>query len=79
MDSCRIPLKNFPDPIVDAALAGSPLEKTAILGGGCFWCVEAVFREFDGVSPSNGYAGRHRRPPQIIEPSAAAVPTMPKP
>ena len=58
MDSCRIPLKNFPDPKVDAALAPSPIEKAVVLAGGCFWCVEAVFRELKGViSVRNGYAG----------------------
>jgi peptide-methionine (S)-S-oxide reductase len=58
MDSCRIPIKNFPDPVVDAPLASSPVEKTAVLAGGCFWCVEAVFRELRGVtSVRNGYAG----------------------
>ena len=30
----------------------------AILGGGCFWCVEAVFERFEGVkSAVSGYAG----------------------
>ena len=58
MDSCRIPIKNFPDPVVDEPLASKPEEKIAVLAGGCFWCVEAVFRELRGViSVRNGYAG----------------------
>lgn len=31
---------------------------TAILGGGCFWCLDAVFRDLNGVhSVESGYAG----------------------
>ena len=31
---------------------------TAILGGGCFWCLDAVFRELEGVvAVESGYAG----------------------
>lgn len=31
---------------------------TAVLGGGCFWCLDAVFRELAGVvSIESGYAG----------------------
>lgn len=34
--------------------------ETATLGGGCFWCVEAVFQEFKGVKKIvSGYAGGH--------------------
>jgi methionine-S-sulfoxide reductase len=33
---------------------------TATLGGGCFWCLEAVYQEVDGVeSVVSGYAGGH--------------------
>jgi peptide-methionine (S)-S-oxide reductase len=58
MDSCRIPIKNFPDPKTDTALTQSPEEKVVVLAGGCFWCVEAVFKELRGViSVRSGYAG----------------------
>jgi len=34
--------------------------ETATLGGGCFWCLEAVYQELDGVSRIvSGYAGGH--------------------
>ncbi len=36
---------------------GKQLE-TAILGGGCFWCLEAVYDELEGVvSVESGYSG----------------------
>ncbi len=46
----------FPDPVVDAKPARG--KQTAVLAGGCFWCVEAVFELVDGVeNVISGYAG----------------------
>nr|WP_272505732.1 peptide-methionine (S)-S-oxide reductase MsrA [Salinibacter ruber] len=36
----------------------------ATLGGGCFWCLEAVYEEVDGVTEIvSGYAGGHVQAP----------------
>ena len=50
--------EEFPDPVVDAKLADKSGQSRAILAGGCFWCVEAVYKNLDGVtSVKPGYAG----------------------
>jgi peptide-methionine (S)-S-oxide reductase len=37
-----------------------PKEEIAILAGGCFWCLEAVYQEMEGViSVESGYIGGH--------------------
>lgn len=54
----RVSPKDFPDPAYDAALSDTPTPALAVLAGGCFWCVEAVYRELEGVlSVVSGYSG----------------------
>ena len=49
--------EKFPDPAVDIARAAGK-GAVAVLAGGCFWCVEAVYKQLDGVSAvTSGYAG----------------------
>ena len=54
-----------------AAEEKKPMESKnefAVLGGGCFWCMEAVFEHVPGVkSVVSGYAGGHTRNPSYEE------------
>lgn len=46
-------------------------KETAVFGGGCFWCTEAVFKMLRGVlSVEPGYAGGHTSNPTYYEVSS---------
>lgn len=48
--------------------AASPATELAILGGGCFWCLEAVYQDIRGVtSVISGYMGGHVVAPDYEE------------
>ena len=51
------------------SLLDEPTTEVATLGGGCFWCLEAVYQEVKGVKKVvSGYAGGH-----VTNPSYQAV------
>lgn len=53
--------------IVTNMTTGKELE-TATLGGGCFWCTEAVYLELKGVADVKpGYSGGHVKNPSYRE------------
>jgi peptide-methionine (S)-S-oxide reductase len=48
---------DFPNPIVDNKDASAG-KQTAVLSGGCFWCVEVVYQQIAGVEKVvSGYSG----------------------
>ncbi len=52
------PNSTLPTPAVDAPLLSANGEQTAVIAGGCFWGIQAVFQHVKGViSATSGYAG----------------------
>jgi peptide-methionine (S)-S-oxide reductase len=53
-----MPAAAVPAPVVDATRASAAGQQTAVLSGGCFWGVQAVFQHVKGViSATSGYSG----------------------
>ena len=56
--SSGVPADQFSDPATDILADPTGTPQSIVLGGGCFWCTEAVFVKLDGViSVVSGYAG----------------------
>jgi len=48
----------IPDPVIDAPLATAKGQQTAVIAGGCFWGIQAVFQHVKGViRATSGYSG----------------------
>jgi peptide-methionine (S)-S-oxide reductase len=48
----------IPGPATDATKATKPGEQTAVVAGGCFWGIQAVFQHVKGVTSAiSGYSG----------------------
>ncbi len=53
---------------------GSKRTETAFLGGGCFWCTEAVFSQLKGVEKvESGYSGGTKENPTYEEVSTGTT------
>jgi peptide-methionine (S)-S-oxide reductase len=58
------PRMPFPKPTVDEPLATAKGQESAVLAGGCFWGVQAVFEHLEGVtSVTAGYSGGRMKSP----------------
>src|SRR6476469_6156664 len=63
-----------PAPLVDNPLAATPGRETAVLAGGCFWGIQAVFQHVKGVqSAVSGYAGGTTDSPSYEEVSSGTT------
>lgn len=52
---------SFPKPEIDQPVAGARGQEVAILSGGCFWGMQAIFQHMKGVvSATSGYSGGSR-------------------
>ncbi|MDE3171829.1 MAG: peptide-methionine (S)-S-oxide reductase MsrA [Gemmatimonadota bacterium] len=64
----------IPDPAVDVPLASASGQRVAVLAGGCFWGIQAVFEHVQGViSATSGYSGGTLANPDYDEVSSGST------
>lgn len=64
----------LPDPAVDSPLAAKKGKATAVVAGGCFWGVQAVFQHVKGVKDAvSGYAGGSVKSPSYEQVSTGGT------
>jgi peptide-methionine (S)-S-oxide reductase len=63
-----------PGPVADEARATAPGKQTAVVAGGCFWGIQAVFQHVKGViSATSGYSGGTVKNPDYETVSSGAT------
>ena len=63
-----------PSPVVDEAKATATGKQTAVVAGGCFWGIQAVFQHVKGViSATSGYSGGTVKNPDYETVSSGAT------
>jgi peptide-methionine (S)-S-oxide reductase len=63
-----------PAPVVDETKAPEPAKQTAVVAGGCFWGIQAVFQHVKGVvSATSGYSGGTAKNPDYEEVSSGST------
>jgi peptide-methionine (S)-S-oxide reductase len=63
-----------PGPAADEAKASAPAQETAVVAGGCFWGIQAVFQHVKGVvNATSGYSGGTAKNPDYEAVSAGGT------